>query len=703
MRYRRPRLPVPVAAVAASATVLAVVVLTVLARAFSVRCDPDARCLTVRDLQEGEPIPEAVHLYDRHDRPLADVAGPRRQALATDRIPEQVAAAYVAVEDRRFWEHDGIDLTGVARAAVHNVAAGGIEEGASTIPMQLVRSLWAEELRDVGPWRRKIIEARLAPRLVEALGRERVLALYLNAIYLGDGVYGVEAAARHYFGVPADSLDAAQIATLVGMTRAPERYHPRRAPERTRARRDVVLGVLAEAGVLSPEEAESARALPLEVVDDPGTRGLRSYFTSAVTRRIRSVAPELAGRPGLRVFTTLDTLVQRAAEEALRSRLEAIEAGTHGPFESAPGSAPLQGAAVALDPATGAVRAWVGGRDFVGSEFDRVEQARRQVGSLVKPFMVALAMERGVGVLDLVSSDTVSIEVREGVWSPSDHVEELRLPIREAMVRSSNRAAVHLGQWLGSDAVSTVGRRVGLEGPIPAVPATFLGAFEASLLEMTRAFAVFGNGGFVTEPYVIERIESPEGEVLWARSERAREVALTGVTSYVVLDGLRDVVTRGTGRPARALGYQGPAAGKTGTTDEGRDAWFVGLTPDLVAGVWIGFDTPRTITAGASGGSLAATAWGDWMARLERDEVLSGRDWVAPRGVELVRYDPETGRTYALDCTAGGFPTAAVVAGLYATGPCQNGLIRWFESLWRALRPPEVQPPLPLGRRRGGN
>ena len=692
-----------VALIAATALVL-LAVLSVLSRSFSVRCVEEETCLTLEDLADGAPIPEAAHLYDRNGDPLADVAGPQRRVLPLERIPELVADAYVAIEDRRYWEHDGVDLAGVVRAALANVAAGGIEEGASTIPMQLVRTLWAEDLHDAGQWRRKIVEVRTAPRLVEALGKERVLGLYLNAIYLGDGVYGIEEASRHYFGVPAESMNAAQIATLVAMTRAPERYHPRRSPERTRARRDVVLDVLAELDVLDRAQADSARALPLETVEAPTSIRGRSYATSAVMREIRSVAPHLAGRAGLRVFTTLDTAVQRAAEEALVSRLEAIEEGLHGSFTASEEKARLQGAAVALDARTGAVRAWVGGRDFAESEFDRVAQARRQVGSLVKPFLVALAHERGVGILDLVSSDTLSLEVEEGVWSPADHVQLTRLPIREAMVRSSNRAAVHLGQWLGSDAVRTVGRKVGLDGPIPAVPATFLGAFEASLLEMTRAFSVFGNRGLLVEPHLVERIEDGSGRPLWVRlgPERGPERALGEVTSYVVLDGLRDVVNRGTGYPARRSGYWGEAAGKTGTTDEGRDVWFVGLTPSLVAGVWLGFDQPRAITRSASGSVMAASTWGDWMDRLEERELLGDGRWQAPEGVERVRYDPANGRVYPASCEEGDLPSAAVVAGLYAPGRCPSGLTRWFDAIWRRIRPPEVRELPTVEGRRGG-
>jgi len=682
--------------------VAALVAMLSFLRAFSVSCEPDVPCVTLAELRHGAPLPEAIHIYDRRGAPLADVAGPRRRALPEDRIPERLAAAWVAVEDRRFWDHDGVDVHGVIRAIIQNVRAGDIEEGASTIPMQLVRTLWAESLSRMGPWRRKVIEARMAPRLVDELGRPRVLALYLNAIYLGDGLHGVEAAARYYFGVPADSLDIAQTATLVGMTRSPERYHPRRHPDRARARRDVVLGVLEDAGVITPGEADAGRREPLRTVPEPTDIYRRSYVTSAVTRMIREVAPDLAGRPGLRVYTTIDPDIQQAGERALRAQLEAIESGRYGRMSPADSTNPLQGAAVALDPETGAVRAWVGGRDFDHSEFDRVAQSERQVGSLVKPFLVASALESGRRILDLISADTVSVEVRDGVWSPDDHVEDRVLPMREALVRSSNRAAVRLGRALGVDALRDVSRDVGIHATIPGVPSVFIGSFEASLLDMTGAFAAFGNGGFRVDPYLLERIEDPQGRILWERDGVGlREQALPEVTAFVVLDAMRDVVDRGTGWPVRASGYAGPAAGKTGTTNDSRDAWFIGLVPELAAGVWIGYDQPQRIVAGGSGGELAGPAWGAWMQRLADHGDLPVEDWVPPLGVRRVRYDPHTGEAVSDACRTG--PASSYDEGYipmddYVLGSCPGTFRGLLDRLWRALTPFGGPP-----RRRGGD
>ena len=583
-----------------------------LSRALSVSCPLDAACVTLDELRGGAELPEAFHIYDREGALFAEVGGPLREALPPERIPALLANAYVAVEDRRFWEHAGVDGRGVLRAALRNLREGGVAEGASTIPMQLVRTLWAESLRGAHPWRRKLIEARTAPLLVRDLGHERVLTLYLNATYLGNSVSGVGRASRYYFGVGVESMTLGQIATLAGITRAPEAYEPFGHPERALDMRNVVLRQLLETGVVSADAAQEAASRGLDLTrhrHEGTTHEQRTHLTAAITRELRRVAPDLATRPGLRIHTTIDRDLQAAGEVALSAQLNAIESGRLGPFADADSAAPIQGAAVALNPATGAVLAWVGGRDFGRSEFDRVDQARRQVGSLAKPFLVGAALERGYGIVDLVSADTVPIETEGGDWLPADHVDVAALPLREALIRSSNRAAAQLGASLGTDAVVQTLNRAGFD-EVPALPATSLGAFEASLLQTTAAYAAFGNGGRRVSPHLILRVESSDGTQVWSEPEGAPlERVLGPREAFVVLDALRAVVDRGTGASVRSSGYHGPAAGKTGTTNDGRDAWFIGLTPDLVAGVWIGFDQPRPIIPGRGGSALAAPAW----------------------------------------------------------------------------------------------
>ncbi len=671
--------------------------LTLVTRWLSVSCVPDTPCVTLRSLEKGGRLPEAIHIYDRYGHPLANVDGPLRRSLPPSRISSRLSGAWVAVEDRRFWSHGGVDLRGIVRAAARDLESGRVVEGASTIPMQLVRTLWGASLKGVDAWHRKIIEIHEAPILIRRLGHRRVLDLYLNSIYLGNGLYGVDAAARYYFGVSADSLDLAQLATLVGMTRTPGRYDPRRYPNRARRRRNVVLDVLAQAGLVSAQAADAAKAEKVTTIPAPSRDDHRSYATAEVRRALRTAVPDLAGRPGLRVFTTIDPKIQRAGRRALRRQLEDIEAGYYGAIPHPDSTEPLEGAAVAIDPWTGAVRAWIGGRNFQRSQFDRVSEAKRQVGSLAKPFLVAAALEHGRGILDLVSSDTISVPVQNGVWSPRDHVKDTIMPMREALIHSSNRAAVHLGLSVGVGPMRSISREMGIDTPIRDVPSSFLGSFDASLLDMTTAFAAFDDGGLRVETHVLDSIAAPDGTILWRYQPPIQRMrVISAATSFVVLDALRGVVDRGTARPVRATGYDGPAAGKTGTTDAVRDAWFIGLTPDMAAGVWIGFDRPRTIVPHGSGGVLAGPVWGRWMERVREQIGEDSLSWAPPPGVLSVRYDPTTGDVYDQDCR---FGPASHYEDAYVRaddeldmGSCPGGLYRWLDALWGTLHARKVRP-----------
>lgn len=632
-------------------------------------CD-SAACPTVADVASGRVFGEAIHIYDRVGAPLASVGGPRRRFVRYEEIPPLLRDGFVTVEDRRFWKHGGVDYHAVGRALVSNLAEGSVVEGASTIPMQLVRTIWSGPLSSVGPWRRKLIEARMAPRLVARLGHEGVLELYLNGIYLGDGTYGVGSAARHYFDRPLDSLDISQVALLVGLARTPGRYNPRLHPARAERRRNVVLSMMRHDGLISPLEEEFARARPVATTDSTSVSFQRTYVTAAVRRELRHVAPELVGLPGLRVFTTIDAGIQRAAETALTEQLAAIEAGRYGTYlgpppasagDSTAAAERLQGAAIAVDSRTGGIQALVGGRDFGSSELDRSMQSRRQVGSLVKPFLLAAAYQDGFEPSDPVSTDTVLVQTDEGVWSPADHVAQDTIPLRQLVVQSSNRAAVRVGRQIGLQRLDGMARALGMRRSIARYPSSFLGAFEASLVEMTSAFAAFGNGGWQVRPHLITRVESAEGEVLYERFSDLTPVrALDPAIAWLVLDAMRGVVDHGTAWRVRRA-YQGAAAGKTGTSDGGRDAWFVGVRPGLAAGIWVGFDLPRPIVQGGSGGTLAAPAWGRWMAAIP-----DSLEWHAPEGVSVVRLNPATGQVLSAGCPRRTFARDIAVRERYA-------------------------------------
>ena len=612
-------------------------------------CDAAADpCLQLADLRAGNPYDDAVELYDMRDSSLALVGGRSRRFVSLREMPPLVRDAWIAVEDRRFREHDGVDGLGILRATATNLTAGGVESGASTIAMQLVRVLWEDHVWEMNRWRRKLLEARTAPRLVEELGRERVLELYLNGIYLGDGVYGVSAASRHYFGRTLSELTPQQVALLVAITRTPGRYEPREHPERARERRNTVLRQLQSEGLIDSKTFERARSAPLGVSERSQLHSGRTWVSAAVRRELRRVAPEIAGRSGLRVFTTVDRQMQAKAEKSVSDHLQSLTGGELGKVMT-PDAQP-QGALVALDARRGAIRAIVGGHDFDETELDRALQTRRQVGSLAKPLLLASFLDRGGRASSLVSTASVEVDSREGDWRPRDHVGSHSLMPWEVISRSSNRGAVRIGLRVGVDTFAEDLLRWGMEGPIPRWPSIFLGSFEASVLEMTTAYATFENGGARIHPHLIRRVEDHTGVVLYlderSRIEPSRQV--TESAAYIVHQALREAATSGTGWQAAARSGRKDITGKTGTSDEGYDAWFVGSTSGLSVGIWIGHDHPSPVTEGGGGGTLAAPLWGRFVGSLDLGGVPPSTD--PPRTVRRVAIDRRTGVEVPLEC-----------------------------------------------------
>lgn len=633
---------------------------------------------------EAVGFDEAATLLDRHGEPLAAVGGQTRLTVPLPQMPDLLKRAWVQVEDRRFYDHDGIDIRGVARASFANVRAGSVQEGASSIPMQVARLVWADSVSSMNRWERKFFETSMAPRLVDALGHDRVLELYLNGLYLGDGVYGVGAAARHYYGVEVDQLTIDQIATLVGLGKTPERYNPRTRPERARSRRNIVLRSMAAAGLITEAERANAAAAPIETLDSPPLSYRRSYMTTAVRRELRRVAPELVGRPGLRIRTTIDPEAQSVVDSMLPLHLDAVAAGELGRLAS-PDQA-VQGGMIAIDSRSGGIRALSGGRDFTESPLNRAIQTERQVGSLAKPLLYATALDQGMSAATPLSTAAIELETDEGIWRPADHVEEQVMLPSEVIVRSSNRGAVRMGQMVGEAGFVSALETFGVGRDAKAYPSTFLGSFEASLSDVTAAFATFENGGFRVTPHLITAVEDEQGAVLWKREAPPAARILTPATAFLVMDALRGVVDRGTGWAVRsALPPGTPAAGKTGTSNEGRDAWFVGMTPGIALGVWIGHDQPAPITVGGSGSSLAAPLWGTAAAALtargEAPSVVAGIDerggWSPPRGVQQVLAD-DAGRLYANDCRA---VSAGTTRAIWVRG---ESLFRTLTSCGRA-------------------
>jgi len=571
-------------------------------------------------------VPVATRVFDRHDDPAFTIFEEQRIDVPLDRISTNVVQAVLAIEDQRFYRHSGLDVWRIGGAALANVQAGGRAQGGSTITQQLARQSFLTSAKTV---RRKLQEAVLAVRIERLYSKDQILEMYLNKVYLGDGFYGVEAAARGYFGKPAAELDVAEAALIAGLIQAPSAYSPTQHLERAVARRAVVLRQMAEAGVIDAATADELARSPVRLVNRLGNGAVGPYVRQAVTQElVARFGWELVSTGGLRVFTTIDPEVQTAAETALTEGLDAVERhrGYRHPTRAetpaaVDGRAPdyLQGALVALDPRTGEIRALVGGRDFSDSPFDRTSQARRQAGSAFKPFVYAAALEMGYTPATMVTNLDDPIDTPDGAWIPEDgHAGASAMTVRAALRTSSNRAAVQVLRQVGISEAVEYANRLGVGAP--PVPSLVLGSGDVTLLAMTAAYGVFADGGRLHTPFLIRRVEDTDGAVLFEEPAPTGEQVVSEDTAFLMSQMLADVVDHGTGYRVRQAGFRLPAAGKTGTTNDYRDAWFVGYTPDLVAGVWVGFDRPKTIMQNGYASELAAPIWARFMRGATADE-----------------------------------------------------------------------------------
>lgn len=626
----------------------------------------------------GAPI-----LLDRNGAELVSLHPLERDVVPLDALPEHLPRAFVSVEDRRFHAHPGVDWIRVLGAALHNLRSPDERHGASTITMQLARTVFPDRLpRTQRTFRRKLLETRVALSIEREFSKAAILELYLNHVYFGAGTYGIEAASRYYFGRPAADLDLAEAALLAAMVQAPARTDPRRAPDRALSRRNLVLSLMESQGVVSAAHAEDARAQPLGVsveAPPPESPGPAPYFVEAVRLQLEEVLGGGAYTAGLRVHTTLDPSAQAATEEAVDERIRRIESGEFGNYRgprfdpTVPGGAAgtdyLQAAAVVMDVASGDVLALVGGRNFAHSRFDRAIRGRRPVGSAFKPFVVLAALREGFLPSQPVEDRPFRL-LQEGspAWAPENYDRAYRGPVglREVLVRSLNIPTARLALATGMDAIVQAARDVGIRDSIPATPALALGTVALSPLELTTAYVTLAAQGRRRPPRFIHRVEDARGRVLvdletgpgepeassGNRPAAIPDDVLDPRLAFLVTDMLGEAVDRGTGTGVRSGGFSGPAAGKTGTTPDGADTWFVGYTPRHAAAIWIGHDRPRSIVPGASGGGLAAPVWGRIMARIEGES--GGPGWVRPNGVVERTVDPRTGRTVTGGCQLAG-------------------------------------------------
>lgn len=643
---------------------------------------------------------EGGKIVDRNGRLLGHLTLVKRVNVPLSRVPRHVRRAFVAVEDRRFVEHAGVDWRGFARALVRNVTALGIREGFSTITMQAARTGFLSErqalTRSVG---RKLVELRIARLLEQHRTKDEILELYLNTIHLGNGTYGVEAASRDLFGKRASTLTVAEGAMLAAMAKAPSTYSPRRNVERALARRDLVLRLMRDQGLLTPAGFAAARDEELQVAaeDWRPPQPNESYALDAVRAAVDSALGEAATPLGdLVVYTTLDLVAQKAGERAVRAHAARIEDESR-QWTWDERRDPLQGAMVAIDPRSGDVRALVGGRRYERGGFNRALHAHRQPGSAFKPFVYAAALAAGFTPASVVDDEPVAIELDDRVWTPANYGGEYRGPVtlRRALAQSANAATVRVSRSVGERRVIDAARRNGISSRLAAVPAIALGAVDVTPLELVTAYAPFSNGGFRVHPRLIRRIERASGGILWS-SEVSRAAVMDGRDAFLMTSMLRSVVDEGTGRAAR-VSIAGPVAGKTGTTNGGTDVWFVGYTPTVVAGFWFGYDSPRPLGDAINGGRNVAPAWADFI-RTGWTERSPADAWRAPPGLVGVDVDPETGLLASEWCPTvrrewfkvGSEPTTRCTAEYYDADPIGHIIAQFAEDrlrpLGRALR-----------------
>jgi penicillin-binding protein 1A len=585
---------------------------------------------TREELGAFTAMPTANILFDAADREVFTIAKEHRIEVPLSEISPTLIKAVVAIEDRRFFEHDGFDPIRIIGSALAVARAGEAVQGGSTITQQLARQSVGREKT----LQRKLKELLFAAELEHHFTKDEILELYLNKVYFGDGLYGVEAASRGYFGKKASELSLAEAALLAGLLKAPSSYAPTERPEKAEARQGVVLAAMLDVGAITRQEYDQALKTVVELYD-----GLRQqepygkYFKEEVRRQlVERFGSERLMDGGLRVYTTIDLEMQRAAEAAIARGLSDIEK-TLSKRQRTSGDVngdPLQGALVALDPKNGYVRAMVGGRDFDKSAFNRATQAKRQPGSAFKPFIYAAAVEDGFGPDDWIDGLDEPVLASNKEWTPDDEHfgEEGGITLREGLRLSSNRAAVRLMQTVGVNQTVRAASAFGF-GDLPVVPSVALGAGEVTLSSITAAYGAFANKGAVFPPTLIRRVTDADGNVLFEGKELPQQ-AIKPVTAYVMADMLRGVIDGGTGYGVRQFGFTLPAGGKTGTTNDYRDAWFIGFTPSLVTGVWVGYDQPRTIRRDGYASELAVPMWARFMKAATKGQR---GEWIArPRG-----------------------------------------------------------------------
>ena len=582
---------------------------------------------------------------------LATWLGPamiEHRRVALKDVPPHVVRAVLAAEDAGFFHHPGVSPKSIARAAWANVCAGRVRQGGSTITQQLVKNVYLDPRRTLV---RKVREAALAFALEVKDDKKQILEAYLNEIYMGhDGpvqMVGLGAASRGWFGKEPSRLTLSEAALLAGMIHNPGAYDPRTNPGPAQARRDHVLARMASLGWITSSQAQVASAEPVVVADvDPMRIDAPWFARAAAVEASQRYGVDVDRETGLTVYSTLDWIAQRRAERSLADGLARLDRSIERGYSNA--AHPLEGALVSLDPADGAIRAYVGGRDRARSTFDRARQSRRMLGSAFKPVVYAAALEAGyVEPYTLLGDTAWSLDLGDRTWTPHNYDRTYHglVPAQQALAYSLNVPAAQVAMETGLDQVSGLARRMGIVSPIDVQPAIALGAVSAAPIELASVFGAFADGGVAHAPHGIERIVDRDGNEVYERFVPGSEVVLSKETAYEMTSMLRAVVDQGTGAGARAY-VTGPLAGKTGTSDDRRDAWFAGYSADRVTVVWTGYDDNRpTRLSGATG---ALPMWADFMRAMRPRGGY--REFDRPSSIVEVTIDPTTGYLAGPDC-----------------------------------------------------
>ncbi len=635
------------------------------------------------DLSKLGDMTQVANVYDMDGNLYTHLrSGETRIVVDINQVSKHFLDALIAREDARFYSHHGIDPRGIARALVRNITRRRAAEGASTLTQQLARNslpLGGKTLT------RKILEAFVAVRIERHYTKQQVLGFYVNRIYYGGGLYGIETASQTYFGKPSADLDLSEGAMMAGLIRSPNRFSPLNNFAAANRERDTVLGRMQQLGMIDQSQAERAEHETIQVNRHRGLGNQDDYAVEGVQNELASLlTDEQSDEGGLKIYTTIDPEMQKLATQALETQLAKIEnsrgyehpkKGQNAGADTSKGTDYLQGALFLIDNREGAIRAVVGGRDYQRGGYNRATQAERPVGSTFKPFVYTAAWQRGL----LPGASIDDGPIRPGDlpdapdWSPGNSDGQFGgvQPAEVGLIRSRNTMSVRVGELVGLDTVRKVGADVGLAGEMPATPTIYLGTFNTTLRKLTEAYTLFPNFGVHKPGYFIERIDDADGATIY-RAPHGTSQTLQPGAAWMTHTVMEKVIQKGTAAEAAKLGFNKPAAGKTGTTNDFRDAWFVGYTTSLTCGVWVGLDHNETIMSKGYGAALALPVWCQVMAKAN-PQRYPAKDFQPPEPLKRVRvcsFSNElatdgceaAGTTYTIDLPASRVPRLACTA-----------------------------------------